>query len=70
MLMDKGGKEHQHVNILVEVDLMKPLLRGTILKHRQAKCWAEFKYENLPLFCLYCASLGIVRNIVSRGRKM
>lgn len=38
MLVDAEGKENRHVNIQVDVDLTKPLLRGTKVKHRQFEC--------------------------------
>lgn len=58
MIVDAGGHELRHINILVDIDLTKPLLRGTKLKHKQSECWVEFKYENLPLFCFYCGCIG------------
>lgn len=36
----------------------KPLLRGTKIKFEGDSCWVEFKYEQLPLFCLYCGLIG------------
>lgn len=43
---------------MVELDLTKPLLRGTELKYKQAETWIEFKYEQLPNFCYYCGLIG------------
>lgn len=43
---------------MVELDLTKPLIRGTTLKYKQSECWIEFKYEQLPLFCFYCRTIG------------
>lgn len=53
-----GGKDQRHINVLVDLDVTKALLRGTKLRHKQSECWVEFKYENLPLFCFYCGCLG------------
>lgn len=39
--------------------LVKPLLRGTKIKFEGDSCWAEFKYEQFPLFCFYC---GLIRH--------
>lgn len=58
MLVEAGGREGRHVKVLVDLDLTKPLIRGTTLKYKQSKCWIEFKYEKLPLFCFYCGTIG------------
>lgn len=44
--------------MLVEVDLSKPLIRGTSLRFEGDKRWILFKYELLPLFCFYCGKVG------------
>ncbi|KAK6151112.1 hypothetical protein DH2020_016044 [Rehmannia glutinosa] len=46
------------IKILVEVDLEKPLLRGTHIKLGEEAIWVEFKYENLQGFCFYCGKVG------------
>lgn len=58
MIVDAGGKEHRHINVLVDIDLTKPLLRGTKLKRKQLECWVEFKDEHLPMFYFYCGCIG------------
>lgn len=58
LIVDAGGREERHVKVLVEVDLSKPLLRGTMLKYKMTECWIEFKYEQLPLYCYYCGTIG------------
>lgn len=58
MLMNSGGFESRHIKILVEVDLSKPLARGTILKCRGKENWIIFKYGQLPGFCYYCGCIG------------
>lgn len=45
MLVDAGGKKHRHVNVLVDIDLTKLLLRRTKLRHKQSERWVEFRYE-------------------------
>lgn len=45
------------MKMLVEVELEKPLLRGTKLKFGDEFAWIEFRYEKLPTFYFYC---GIV----------
>lgn len=54
LVAELGGKEERHINIQVELDLTKPLLRGTMLKYKQTEIWVEFKYKQLPIFCYYC----------------
>lgn len=60
MIVEEGGwcKEDRHVKILVDLDLTKSLLKGTILKYKQTELWVKFKYEQLPLFCFYCGTIG------------
>lgn len=53
----KGGK---YLKILVNVDLCKPLIRGTIVKLGGSSCWVDFKYEKCPDFCYKCGRIGHV----------
>ncbi|XP_027182378.1 uncharacterized protein LOC113780799 [Coffea eugenioides] len=46
-----GGKEGKHLKILVEMDLSRPLLRGTTVKWEGSARWIEFRYEKCPEFC-------------------
>lgn len=58
MIPENGNKDGRNVKVLVEVDLLKPLIRGTKLRCNGEERWVEFKYENLPLFCFYCGMVG------------
>lgn len=49
-----GGKEGRHLKILAQVDLSKPLLRGTVVKIAGVLKWVGFKYERCPDFCYSC----------------
>lgn len=44
--------------MLVEVELNKPLIRGTYVRFEGERKWVMFKYEQLPLFCFYCGKIG------------
>lgn len=68
MLVEAGGREDRHVRVLIDLDLTKPLLRGTTLKYKQEECWIEFKYEQLPLFCFYCGRVGHNEILCSQRR--
>lgn len=46
------------IKLLVEVELRKPLMRGTKSKFKNELIWVHFKYEKLPVFCLYCGIRG------------
>lgn len=46
------------MKLLVEVDLDKPLLRGTKIKLDHELLWVDFKYEQLSRFCFYCEKFG------------
>lgn len=49
-----GNKDGRYAKVLVGVDFLKPLIRGTKLRCNGQERLVEFKYENLPLFCFYC----------------
>lgn len=58
LISDGGTQAGRHLKILVDIDLTKPLARGTKLKYQQDEVWAQFKYEQLPTFCYYCGGIG------------
>lgn len=58
LISDWGTKEGRHFKLLVEIDLTKPLAKGTKLKYKQDEIWTQFKYEQLPTFCYYCGCIG------------
>lgn len=58
VILDLGSKENRYARLLVDVDLSKPLIRGTSIRFEGDKCWVMFKYEQLPQFCVYCGLLG------------
>lgn len=43
---------------MVEIDLGKPLRRGTKIKLDTEVVWVDFRYEQLPTFCFYCGKVG------------
>lgn len=59
-----GGQAGKFLKILSEVDLTKPLIRGTMLKYNNKECWIQFKYENLPTFVTTVGALVILNNCV------
>lgn len=63
IVVDAGGKEERHLNIQVELDLTKPLVRGIRLKYKLAESWVEFRYEQLPNFCYYCGYIGHIEKL-------
>lgn len=58
VIPEYGNREGRYAKLLVEIDLMKPLIRGTKLRCKGDMKWVEFKYENLPIFCFYCGLVG------------
>lgn len=58
LIVEVGGKDERHLKIQVEIDLTKPLLRGTMLKYKMFKIWVEFRHKILPIFCFYCGHMG------------
>ena len=58
ILPNGGGKDGKHIKILVEVNIEKPLLRGTIVRMNGSARWIEFRYEKCPDFCYCCGLLG------------
>lgn len=58
IIVKAGGKEGRCIKILLEIDIQKPLQRGTKLKFRQHENWVDFKYEQLSDLCFYCWLIG------------
>ncbi|KAL3520902.1 hypothetical protein ACH5RR_019051 [Cinchona calisaya] len=56
----RGGKEGKHIKILVEINLTKPLTRGTMVKFEGRTHWVNFNYERCPDFCYHC---GIIAHL-------
>ncbi|KAL3536249.1 hypothetical protein ACH5RR_004710 [Cinchona calisaya] len=53
-----GSKEGRHLRILVEVDLTKRLLRGTLVRMDGMLRWVEFRYVRCLDFCYICGIVG------------
>lgn len=54
----QGGNEGRHIKIMVEIDLTKPLIRGTKLRYKLKEIWIQFRYEQLSTFYYYCGCVG------------
>ena len=46
------------MKIMVEVDLLQPLPRGTLVKLEGVNTWVEFRFERCPDFCYNCGIIG------------
>lgn len=46
------------MKLFAEIELDKPLMRGTYMKLEDEHVWVEFTHEYLPAFCFYCGCLG------------
>ncbi|KAK6136615.1 hypothetical protein DH2020_029648 [Rehmannia glutinosa] len=55
---DAGNIKGMHIRILADINLDKPLLRGTNIKLGEETHWLDFRYENLQGFCFYCGLVG------------
>lgn len=54
----EGNRLGKFLRVKAEIDLTKPLKRGTVIKY-QGKCLRVFfKYERLPNFCYTCGRIG------------
>lgn len=58
LIPEGGSKQGRHIKILAELDLDKPLLRGTKLSFEEHTVWVSFKYEKMATFCFYCGLVG------------
>ncbi|KAK6154992.1 hypothetical protein DH2020_009240 [Rehmannia glutinosa] len=58
IIPETGSAKGRHLKLLVEVNLDKPLLRGSKIKLGEEVCWIDFRYENLMSFCFYCGHVG------------
>lgn len=68
IIPENGSASGKIIKLYAEVDLTKPLLRGTKLTLEDEMFWVEFKYESLPTLCFYCGILGHMEK--SCDRKM
>lgn len=69
LIPDGGSKKGCHLKILAEIDLSKPLLRGTKLRLRDQVVWVRFEYERMATFCFYCGFVGhLEKSCASRLR--
>lgn len=57
-MSDNKSKEGRWLKIFAEIDLNKPMMRGTKLKLDNESVWVDFRYEHLPIFCFYCGVIG------------
>ncbi|KAK6126484.1 hypothetical protein DH2020_039757 [Rehmannia glutinosa] len=53
-----GSPNGRSIRILVDINLEKPLLRGSYISLGVESCWVDFTYENLQGFCFYCSRVG------------
>ncbi|CAA0831099.1 Unknown protein, partial [Striga hermonthica] len=53
-----GNYHGQNMNILVQLPLSEPILRGTFIKMGEDNKWVDFRYENIQSFCFYCGIIG------------
>ncbi|CAA0814576.1 Unknown protein, partial [Striga hermonthica] len=58
IVLGVGGLNGRVVKILAEINLLEPILRGTMLKLGEEEHWVDFRYENLQTFCFYCGMIG------------
>lgn len=58
LILEFGSSRGIPIKILANVNLDKPLLRGTSIKLNGEMCWVDFKYEQLATFCYYCGRIG------------
>lgn len=66
IIVKAGGKKGRHIKIMVEINIQKPLQRGTKLKFRQHENWVDFRYEQLSDLCFYL--LVTMKRAAVRGK--
>lgn len=57
-LESRGVQQRKFIRLKVEMDLLKPLVKGFILMNEGEKKWLWIKYERLPKFCSACGLMG------------
>lgn len=50
IMSENGSKEGKWIKLFAEIELAKPLLRGTKMQLDNECVWVEFSYEYLPDF--------------------
>ncbi|XP_059460346.1 uncharacterized protein LOC132189616 [Corylus avellana] len=56
---DDGIGWGEFLRVKVQVNVLKPLPRGRILKLKNKTLWIPFQYEKVPKFCFHC---GVIRH--------
>lgn len=54
LVSNNGSKKGWMLKIRAEINLERPLLRGTNIKCDDQVVWVDFRYENLAMFGFYC----------------
>ncbi|XP_058732884.1 uncharacterized protein LOC131604465 [Vicia villosa] len=54
----EAHRNGRFLRIKVNIDLRKPLKRGTMVRFKEKNLRVHFKYERLPTFCFVCGKLG------------
>lgn len=69
IIVEIWGKKGRHIKILDELDLSKPLVRGTKLKYKQCEIWVQFRYDQLPIVCHYCGCIGHKQRMCTKRKE-
>lgn len=67
-LVEKRSKHEAHnvfMRVRVAIPISKPIQKGGFVAGSdRERCWVNFKYERLPLFCHHYGLLGTILSIV------
>lgn len=58
MIPEFESSKGRYIRILATLNLDKALLRGTNIRLNDEVHWADFKYEQIAVFCYYCGKIG------------
>ncbi|KAH7843947.1 hypothetical protein Vadar_022719 [Vaccinium darrowii] len=68
--VSETGEWGRYVRLRIKIPLDQPIRRGgNVVLGVGERCWVDYKYERLPIFCYYCGMLDHeCRDCAVRGR--
>lgn len=70
MINETGNQEGRHIKVLTEIDISKPLVRGTKLQYKKSEAWIYFDMNICHFSATTVAILGTMKKVVLSERRI